>query len=157
MISNDPDLTSPSLAASPGHRQVWVKVNAHVDEGIAGLITALSEFPALQTLESCQGGNGEPAYVCFGYGRYAAHPWLDLAHFVLGFLAPRLAETVGELATLRIRTTTLGLTIAELVVREGAIEVVEEAVRRIAFQAARSAGQVREGSEVPSREGSLTP
>lgn len=36
------------------HRQIWVKVNALVDEGIVELVNALSSFPKLQTYESCQ-------------------------------------------------------------------------------------------------------
>lgn len=37
------------------HRPTIVKVNAEVDEGIAPLVAALSEFPALRTLNSCEG------------------------------------------------------------------------------------------------------
>ena len=45
------------------HKEVQVKVNALVDEGIADLVAALSEVPGLVTLESCQGGAGQDAYV----------------------------------------------------------------------------------------------
>jgi hypothetical protein len=38
------------------HRQVAVKVNAWADEGVAPLVEALSEFPGVLTLDSCQGG-----------------------------------------------------------------------------------------------------
>lgn len=48
------------------HKQVWVKVNAYADEGIAPLVHALSRFRGVQTAESCQGGpNGCPARVSF--------------------------------------------------------------------------------------------
>jgi hypothetical protein len=40
------------------HRQVWVKVNAPVDEGVAELVDALSTFPGLSTVASCQGHSG---------------------------------------------------------------------------------------------------
>ncbi len=49
------------------HRQVPIKVNALVDEGIAPLVTALSRLAPVLTLDSCQGGDGAPAYVYFGY------------------------------------------------------------------------------------------
>jgi hypothetical protein len=36
-----------------------VKVNALADAGVAPLVEALSEFPDVQTFESCQGGEGD--------------------------------------------------------------------------------------------------
>jgi hypothetical protein len=39
-----------------------VKVNAPVDEGIASLIFALSQWPEVQTSESCEGGLDTPAW-----------------------------------------------------------------------------------------------
>ena len=51
------------------HREVPVKVNAWVDEGIADLVSALSEIEGLVTLESCQGDkDGNDAFVVFRYG-----------------------------------------------------------------------------------------
>jgi hypothetical protein len=50
-----------------GHREVPIKVNAWVDEGIAPLVAALNEFEGLQTVESCQGAHGRLAYVYFKY------------------------------------------------------------------------------------------
>jgi len=49
------------------HPTVVVKVNAPVDRGIAPLVMALSELPELLTIDSCQGGNGLPAYVYLRY------------------------------------------------------------------------------------------
>jgi hypothetical protein len=53
------------------HHEVPVKVNAWVDEGVADLVTALSEIDGLVTLESCQ---GEPAqrnaFVMFRFGSW---------------------------------------------------------------------------------------
>ena len=43
------------------HAQTFVKVNAPVDSGIAPLVSALSRFPGLVTLSSCEGG----AFVTF--------------------------------------------------------------------------------------------
>ena len=48
------------------HRQAWVKVNTQVDRGIAALIEALSIFPELRTLESCE-GTEDSAWVCFDW------------------------------------------------------------------------------------------
>lgn len=50
------------------HRQIFAKVNAPVDKGIANLVSALSEFPTLCTLSSCEGG----AFVTFRFGRTLA-------------------------------------------------------------------------------------
>lgn len=49
------------------HKTIPVKVNALVDEGVAPLVNALNEFPAVLTVDSCQGHNGDPAYVFFHY------------------------------------------------------------------------------------------
>jgi hypothetical protein len=37
------------------HKEVQVKVNAWVDEGIAPIITALNQFERVETVDSCQG------------------------------------------------------------------------------------------------------
>jgi hypothetical protein len=47
------------------HRQSCVRVNALVDQGIASLVEALSNFPCLCTLSSCEGG----AFVTFRFER----------------------------------------------------------------------------------------
>jgi hypothetical protein len=54
-----------------------VKVNAPVDEGIAELVAALSEFPEIETLESCQGDHDKPAFVIFRLGS-----WRDCGSFL---------------------------------------------------------------------------
>ena len=54
----------------PIHRQTSIKVNAQVDEGVAELVSALSEISALETLESCQGGEDRPAFVIFRFGSW---------------------------------------------------------------------------------------
>lgn len=47
-----------------GHRQTFVRANVEVDEGIARLVSALSEFPSLITTNSCEGA----AFVDFRFG-----------------------------------------------------------------------------------------
>src|SRR6266851_5913445 len=66
------------------HRQVFVKVNAPVDEGIAALVEALNQFDGIITLDSCQRGR-EGAYVYFTFGVYLCTQdadWRQLAEFV---------------------------------------------------------------------------
>ena len=110
------------------HKQVWVKVNAPVDQGIADLIQALSAFPRLHTIESCQGGLDNPAWVCFYYGDYWVNPWRDLADFVLGFLGPALAREAGDDVNVSIRVTGCGLPQGELTIRPGRASAVTEAL-----------------------------
>ena len=53
------------------HRQTSVRVNARVDEGMAGLVSALSALPWIETVDSCKGERGRdgwPASVCFSCG-----------------------------------------------------------------------------------------
>ena len=114
------------------HRTVWVKVNAPVDEGVQGLVSALSLFPSLETVESCQGDQKRGPWVCFRYGAYWEHPWHELAEFVLGRLAPGLSEEIGDDATVRIQSTTSGQVFGEVAVRPGAAARVENALRRLA-------------------------
>jgi hypothetical protein len=44
----------PLVCVMTQHREVPVKVNAWADEGIAELVSVLSELDGLTTLESCQ-------------------------------------------------------------------------------------------------------
>jgi len=114
------------------HEQTWVKVNAPVDVGIGGLVSALSAFPSLETVESCEGHEGEAAWISFRYGPYWEHQWRDLADFVLAYLVPKLASLVGDDATLRIQATPSGQIFGELSVRPGAAQRVETALRQLA-------------------------
>jgi len=49
------------------HREVLVKVNTLVDEGIAPLVEALSAWKEIRTFESCQGGE-DLAFVMMEWG-----------------------------------------------------------------------------------------
>lgn len=51
-----------------GHEQVSVKVNTRCDRGIAPLVEALSRFPEVMTVESCEGCDDQPARVAFLVG-----------------------------------------------------------------------------------------
>jgi len=117
---------NPGMA---GHQQTWVKVNAPVDKAIVGVVSALSAFPTLETIESCEDVAGRGAWVCFRYGAYWDHPWRELADFVLGYLAPRLSRTVGDDASVRIQTTPSGQVFGEISIRPEAVSNVETALR----------------------------
>ena len=102
------------------HKQVWVKVNAPVDDGVAALVEALSAFPQLRTRESCESldGNGT-AWVWFTYGEDGPEDWRPLAEFVLGYLAPGLMQALGDRVNIGIDATDFN--IAKLSVRPGAM------------------------------------
>jgi tRNA(Phe) wybutosine-synthesizing methylase Tyw3 len=114
------------------HKQVWIKVNAHVDQGIVGLVEALSSFPHLRTISSCQGNPPRGEEVTFVYGKDAHDGWKAQAEFVFGWFGPRLIEKVGDDVDLSIRVTTLGDIRAHLHIRPSALEL---ATREITFLA----------------------
>lgn len=111
------------------HKQVWVKVNAHVDEGVADLVEALNSFPELRTTKSSQGDDQSPAWVYFTYGN--GH-WQEVAKFTLGHLGPRLAQQLGDQARLSICMTNSGEAQGELLVRPGALTDAVEVLRALA-------------------------
>ena len=78
------------------HEQVWVKVNANVDAGIAEIVSLLSEINGLQTLQSCQGDGDRPAYVYLYYD-----DWQQIGSFMFEGLAPKL-ERAGEDVTVSV-------------------------------------------------------
>lgn len=102
------------------------------------LVEALSAFPELQTLESCEGDESQGAWVSFWYGSYWDHSWHDLSEFVLGYLGPRLAREVGDSAELAIRVTESGVPQGELSIRPGAAPVVINALRNLARSSGRN-------------------
>ncbi len=108
-----------------GHQQTSVMVNVRVDIGVANLVKALSRFPELMTLESCERGK-EGALVIFNYGTN----WQQLVEFVFSFFGPQLAKYVGDDAGLIVRLPPSG-PVADLIVRPGATERVSAAIRDI--------------------------
>ena len=118
---------------APCHEQTWVKVNARVDTGIAELVRALSRFPKLETIESCQGAGEADARVLFWYGPYWADPWRGICEFTFGFLMPGLRGLVGQ----HVAKTPLSLHPAGFVegsfnVHPGSIEKVTVALNALA-------------------------
>ncbi len=125
---------SPGPAAGGRHLQVFTKVNAPVDAGVRGVVAALSRFPSLETVESCEDAGHGGRWVCFRHGAYWDHPWRELAEFVLGYLAPGLVREVGDDASIRIQVTGSGTVFGELSVRTDAAKGVEKALSRLAEQ-----------------------
>lgn len=114
------------------HKQVWTKVNTNVDEGIKNLVDALSLFPRLRTLSSCQCLSDNRAMVNFCYGEDSYGAWRDLSEFVLGWFGPRLSERVGDDVALSVRVTTLCSVQADLLIRPGALESVTNEIKNLA-------------------------
>jgi hypothetical protein len=114
------------------HKQLWVKVNAPVDNGVSEIVSALSRFPLLETVESCEGDGNTGAWVCFRYGSYWNHPWRELAEFVFGYLAPNMNKAIGDDATVRVQVTSSGQIFGELSVRPGSAHRVAEALCALA-------------------------
>ena len=111
------------------HKQLCTKANVRVDEGVVGIIDALSNFPLLETVESCQGHGNEAAWVCFLYG---THPWLDIFTFGLGFLAPELFNQLGDGVNITLRPLASGLVMADLTIRQEALGSAENTLRKLA-------------------------
>lgn len=114
------------------HPQEWVKVNAHVDAGALPLVRALSAFPKLRTIESCQNTASGSVWVCFQYGEDQAKAWQDLSEFVLGYFGPGLAGKIGDLATVAIIVTSFGFAQGELSVSHEATVRTVKAIGELA-------------------------
>lgn len=77
------------------HTEIFVKVNAPVDSGVAPLVEALSFIPELETLESCEGEpDGKMAYVFFRYRDWHATGKL-LFERILGGMSEDLRADVS--------------------------------------------------------------
>ncbi len=78
------------------HEQVWVKVNAQADRGIAPLVQALNEFQGVMTVSSCEGDADHEAYVSFTAGE----DWQRTGDFI-----QRLSAALGQAPGLCDRAT----------------------------------------------------
>jgi hypothetical protein len=73
------------------HKQLFVKVNAEVDAGMADIISTLNELEGLQTIESCEGERGKKsAYVYFWFG-----DWERVSRLIFCELEPELSAGLG--------------------------------------------------------------
>ena len=92
------------------HEQVWVKVNAPVDSGVAEVVSVLNRIEGLQTLQSCQGDpGGRDGYVYFCCGN-----WKNLCRLVFERIGPALKRVVDDDATITVEATTTDEPLAKL-------------------------------------------
>jgi len=107
------------------HRMVPVKVNAWVDEGIADLVSALSQFDGLVTLESCQGdADDHRAFVIFEYG-----DWRSIGELLYDKLLPALAPDLRSDVSLDLRHYDTETAQGSISINPCAIPRVVEALR----------------------------
>ena len=107
------------------HPIEFAKVNVPIDKEIKNIVEALSFFPKLQTIESCQEISAGKAFVCFYYGNYWENKWEELTKFIFDFLGPRMLNVLGDNVDISVRINSNGDVYAELIVTK---ESVEQAV-----------------------------
>lgn len=107
------------------HEQVWVKVNAPVDAGVAEIVSVLNSVDGLETLQSCQGDAGrKDGYVYFAYG-----DWRKTCEFVFQKVGPTLKSKVDEDATLTVEATSADSPMAKLSFKAEATDIVVSALK----------------------------
>jgi hypothetical protein len=110
-----------------GHRTVPVKVNAWVDEGIADLVSALSEIDGLITLESSQGDVGDgDAFVIFQYG-----DWRQCGELLFDHILPRLSSDLRADVSLKLQAYDTDTASARIAIEPRAVAAFTERVREI--------------------------
>jgi hypothetical protein len=108
-----------------GHEQVWVKVNAPVDAGVAEIVSVLNGVDGLETLQSCQGdAGGESGYVYFACG-----DWQKMCQLVFQRIGPTLKIKVDEDAKLTIDATSSEAPLAKLSFKAEATDIVVSALK----------------------------
>jgi hypothetical protein len=109
------------------HREVLVKVNAWVDEGIADLVSALSEIEGLITLESCQGDAGtRDAFVIFRYG-----DWQKCGELLFGRMLPRISPDLRAYVSLRLEAHDTDTALGRITLEPSAVPVFTRCVREL--------------------------
>ena len=110
------------------HREVPVKVNAWVDEGVVDLVSALSEIDGLVTIESCQGAEGmRPAFVIFRYG-----DWQQCGDLLFGQLLPKMTPELRAMTALRIEGYDADTASGSIRIEPSAVSDLAVCVRRLA-------------------------
>ena len=107
------------------HTQMWVKVNAPVDKGVAELVAVLNSVEGLETLQSCQGDAGK----CDGYVYFAFGDWRKMCEFVFRRIGPILKNRLDEDANLTVRVTSADEPMAKLSFKAEAIGVIVSALK----------------------------
>jgi hypothetical protein len=109
------------------HNQIWVKVNAPVDAGVAELVAVLNSVEGLETLQSCQGDSGGRN----GYVYFACGDWHRMCEFVFQTIGPKLKSCVDEDATLIVEATSADSPMAKLSFKAEAAAMVVSALKEV--------------------------
>jgi hypothetical protein len=107
------------------HEQVWVKVNAPVDAGVAEIVAVLNSVNGLETLQSCQGDAGHKD----GYVYFACGDWRRTCEFVFEKIGPTLKSKVDEDAKLTVEATSADFPMAKLSFKAEATDIVVSALK----------------------------
>jgi hypothetical protein len=111
------------------HREVLVKVNALVAEGIAPLVAAMSEIPGLVILESHQGEAGQrPAHLAFRLG-----DWRQTGEFLFEQLVSAIPPDLRAAVALRLQAFDVGCAVGSITVDPAAVPALGNAVRRFVW------------------------
>lgn len=110
------------------HKQVWVKVNAQIDEELAELVSALNAVSGLQTVESCQGGSIEGrsgvanAFVYFYYG-----DWQQISRLAFDELAP----AITRLGSVQVDRPGTGDPLGKIIILPGCLNQATDALLHV--------------------------
>lgn len=107
------------------HKQVWVKVNATVDEKVAPIVNLLNQIEDFQTIDSCEGDSEAWGWVFFFYGN-----WSKMCEFVFSRLAP-IKEELGEDVVVLIEVTGEGKPRGEIRFRAEALARLHSSLKRV--------------------------
>ena len=127
------------------HKEVAVKVNVFVDEGIAELVAALSEFEGLATLESCQGEPGEAdAFVLFRHG-----DWRQSGAMLFEDLMPALSEELRGQVSLRLESFENGAALGSILIDPDVVDELTKVVRSLGVKGSATAVETKPAAALP--------
>jgi hypothetical protein len=110
-------------------REVLVKINALVEEGVAPLVAAMSEIPGLVILESNQGEPGRrPAHLAFRLG-----DWRQTGELLFEQLTSAIPPDLRAMVTLRLQAYDVGRAVGSITVDPAAVAALGNAVRRFVW------------------------
>lgn len=107
------------------HTQIWVKVNAPVDEGVADIVCALNQVEGLATLQSCQGESGQAE----GYVYFFCGDWKRVSELVFKRIGPKLKAILGADVHLTVEATSADEPMAKLSFKAEAASSVASALK----------------------------
>jgi hypothetical protein len=107
------------------HEQVWIKVNAPVDAGVAEIVSLLNSVDGLETLQSCQGEPGK----LDGYVYFACGDWSKMCQFVFQEIGPSLKSKVDDDVKLVVEATSADEPMAKLSFKAEATGIVVSALK----------------------------